>query len=307
LPAHSKRRIKLPGRVLDDHEYIASAMQLGNPSHAEHSLPSVISRSFPLPEPLERLAGGEGCTYRAGNYVYRWEARPAEATYVAELFAQLPAIGFRIPRPIASFQGSWLSPEGWSAWSFVPGHHAAADDVPAALDAIHALNQVLASVPYPPFLATKDTSFTRAEQGAWGTLPDDLDAALDVYVRPLIARRQPLPDMPSQLIHIDVNDTNILIAPDMLPAFVDFTPGWRPAAYATAVFAYWVGIYRGAPGVLEQCATDPVFDQLVLRVALSKLLTIHEFQKQDGRLIEATPFAAPIQRMLAWLDRATAC
>src|SRR5690348_11685662 len=110
---------------------------------ANDAIARTIRQSFPLHEPLQLLLGGEGRTYRAGDYVYRLEARPAEATYVADVYATLPASGFRIPRPIPSFHGTWLSPDGWSAWSFVPGQPATLRDVPAVLDAIAGFHQAL--------------------------------------------------------------------------------------------------------------------------------------------------------------------
>src|SRR5690349_24577604 len=97
------------------------------------AIAGTIGRSFPLLGSLALLAGGEGRTYRAGDYVYRKEHRRAEAAYVADVYMRLPSSGFRIPRPIRSNHGTWLSSDGWSAWSFLPGRPVAPDDVPIVL------------------------------------------------------------------------------------------------------------------------------------------------------------------------------
>jgi Phosphotransferase enzyme family len=279
-------------------------MHTNNVTRADHDLVTELHQFFPLSEPPVLLPSGEGRTYRAGDFIYRREARPVEATYIAELFAHLPAHGFRLPRPIRSFQGAWLAPSGWSAWTYIPGQSATAADVHTVIPAIEALHQALAVLAYPAFLGTKDTPYTRAEHAAWDSIPPDIDSDIATLVRPLMYRRHVLSNLPQQLIHIDLNDTNILIAPGMLPAFIDFTPSWRPAGYATAVFAYWLGVIRGHLDVLDQCATVPAFDQLLLRVSISKAILMHELRRSGmGFTNTAEWVGKPIERVITWFDQ----
>jgi hypothetical protein len=281
-------------------------MHTNNATAADQNVAAELGHFFPLPEPPVLLPDGEGRTYRAGAYIYRREARLLEATYVAELFAHLPAKGFRLPRPVRSLQGTWLAPSGWSAWTYIPGHPATAADTHAVIPAIEALHQELAVLPYPAFLSMKETPYTRAEQAAWGGIPPDIDSHIAALVRPLVQRRHVLPHLPAQLIHIDLNDTNILIAPGMLPAFIDFTPSWRPAGYATAVFAYWLGIIRGHLGILERCVTVPAVDQLLVRVSISKVILIHELRRSGvGFTNTAEWISKPIERVITWFDQRT--
>jgi uncharacterized protein (TIGR02569 family) len=265
---------------------------------------AMIRRSFPLHGPLQRLAGGEGRTYRAGDIIYRHEARIPEAAYIAEIYAALPVRGFRIPHPIRSLHGSWVSADGWSAWSFVRGRAATKDDVPSVLPALHAFHTALASFPYPPILTTKDTPYTRADAAAWGDLPADLDGPFVPFATHLAALRRPISDRPAQLIHGDLNDENILISADAAPAIIDFTPCWRPPAYALAVFAYWIGPYRGEYAILDLFATIPAFDQLLIRVALSKLCVKYEFNKLGHPLTNiAAEFQTPVTIIVDWIQR----
>jgi hypothetical protein len=146
----------------------------------------VISRSFPIKGTLQHLPGGENRSYRAGEIVYRHESSISEATFIAGLYANLPMRGFRLPQPIRSFQGAWVSPEEWSAWSFIEGRPAAPGDIPIVIEACEAFHQALAGLPYPSFLATKDTPYTRANAAAWRVLPNDLDEFLDSSSSPVI-------------------------------------------------------------------------------------------------------------------------
>ena len=250
------------------------------------------------------LAGGEGRTYRAGDYVYRREHRLAEAAYVAELYARLPTNGFRVPRPIRAHDGTWLSPDGWSAWFYVTGVPARPDDIPTVVSAIDAFHHALAGVPFPPLLTTKDNPYTRAERGAWENVPKDLDPDIAQLVEPLLAHRQPLPALRHQLIHVDLNDANVLVAPGVAPAIIDFTPAWRPAAYAIAMFAFWIGLYRENRASLDQFLAIPAFEQLLIRATLSKLLTIHELRRQvPDRPSSVAAYETSVKVLIEWLRR----
>jgi hypothetical protein len=100
---------------------------------------------------------------------------------------------------------------------------------------------------------------------------------------------------------------NVLIAPGVPPTIIDFTPSWRPATYALAVFAYWLGPYRGNSGILEQFVGFPAFDQLLLRVALGKLLTVHELRKQGQKGSgSVAAFETPVRLIREWMKRASA-
>lgn len=267
---------------------------------------AVIAQAFEIAGALELLPGGEGRTYRAGGVIYRREADIAEATYLADVYDRLPEVGFRVPRPIRTRQGGWVSPAGWSAWTFVAGRPATKDDLPATIAAIDAFHQALALEPYPAYLANRATPYDRADQAAWDNLPPEIDQRLRPFVTELLRLRQPIDPLPTQLIHGDLNEHNILVAPGVPPAIIDLTPYWRPPEFALAVLAYWLGPYRGDLSILSAFAQVRNFDQMLVRVGLRTLLIAHEFSKLGRGLENAVDeFQTPIAIIVEWMKTGT--
>lgn len=265
---------------------------------------AIIAQAFDSVGALQLLPGGEGRTYRAGNVIYRREANVAEAIYLADVYQSLPESGFRVPKPIRSKQGSWVSLTGWSAWTFVAGRPATKDDVPSVIAAIRAFHQALARHPYPVYLANRDTPYDRADQAVWDTAPDEIDPCLVPLVRQLLRLRKSIAPLRAQLIHGDLNEENILVAPGVAPAIIDLTPYWHPPEFALAVLAYWLGPYRGDMSILPAFAQVQEFDQMLVRAALRTLFIAHEFSKRGGSLENAAEEYQPSVAIIAeWMKQ----
>ncbi len=74
----------------------------------------------------------------------------------------------------------------------------------------------------------------------------------------LVARLgTPAPRSVSQLIHGDLSG-NVLFAAGLPPAIIDFSPYWRPVAYASAVVAVDGVLWFGAGEALLQRAAVKV-------------------------------------------------
>jgi uncharacterized protein (TIGR02569 family) len=277
-------------------------MTFNNHSADISTVSAVIAQAFDIAGALHLLPGGEARTYRAGNIIYRREANLAEATYLADVYHSLPEIGFRVPKPIRAKQGGWVSPTGWSAWTFVVGRPATKDDLPSLIAAIRAFHQALAYHPYPAYLADRDTPYDRADQAAWDKPPDTIDPRLVPLVTQLLRLRQPIDSLPAQLIHGDLNEENILIAPGVPPAILDLSPYWHPPEFALAVLAYWLGPYRGDMAILPTFAQVREFDQMLVRAALRTIFITHEFSKRGGGLDNvAEEFQTPVAIIVEWM------
>lgn len=220
---------------------------------------------------LERLIGGRGRTWRAGNTVVKPVDEPVEASWLASVLEQRPVPGVRIARPIRSTDGRWVV-SGWTAHRYVAGRAAPRfDETRMAGQALH---EALADVPEPRFLRERTDLAGWADRLAWGEVLDNEERlgnghGATVY-RELAAFRRPVA-LPSQLVHGALLGT-VLFAGDADPAVVDVAPFWRPAGWAVAVLAVDAVASGGAPiEVVGEWAEGPDWPQLVRRAALFRL------------------------------------
>jgi uncharacterized protein (TIGR02569 family) len=235
-------------------------------------LPARVAAAFGVEREVVALAGTEGRTYRSGNVILRQGHRGSAARWALPLLADLPARGFRVERPLRAHTGAWIV-QGWTAWTALEGHAATPADAPVVAAATQALHEALAAVPYAPHL-TAAAGF--ADRAAWGedALPAALPHPVERAVRQLVLLRRPVVGLRPQVIHGDLNHHNILIAPGHAPGFIDFSPYWRPAGFASAIEAYWLGPYRGETAVLSHFRHIRELEQMLVRVALRQLLRL---------------------------------
>lgn len=207
-----------------------------------------ILTCFGVPaDSLRAQPGGQGRAWRAGDVILKPVEDPIEAQWTAELLAALPQDGFRISRPVMGTDAQFVV-EGWSAWEVVPGSH----DADRWCDVIatgRALNKALASVARPSFLDNRTSVWSVGDRSAWGEQPLQVyDPALAAVAQGLRAQVTPDHEL-SQLIHGDLSG-NVLFCAGLAPAVIDFTPYWRPAAFALAIVAVDAVCWQGATGAV---------------------------------------------------------
>lgn len=222
-------------------------------------------------EQLERLPGGRGRSWRAGNTVVKPVDEPVLASWLATVMEQLPVPGVRIARPVRSTDGRWVV-SGWTAHRFVAGSPAPRFD--EIRDAGRVLHDALSGVPEPRFLRERTDLTSWADRLAWGEVLDTEERlghghGAGVY-RELAALRRPV-TAAAQVVNGDLYGT-VLFAGDADPAVFGVTPFWRPAGWATAVLAVDAVTCGGAPiEVVGEWADGPDWLQLVRRAALFRL------------------------------------
>lgn len=260
-----------------------------------------VLRAFGVHDrPLERLGGGRGRTWRAGDVVLRPSGDRLEARWRSATLARLDhTAGFRTPRPVAATSGDWVvdaraaaagdaagagagtgvstGDDGWEAWRWVDGRTdpTRVDDVIAAGAAFH---RAIAHLPRPDFLDHRDEPWSRADRMAWGgtALPDDptLDRLAATF-RPVTS--------PSQLVHGDLLG-NVLFTPGEPPTVFDWAPYWRPAGLGAAIAAVdavcWHGVAVGRLGVLGTGV--PEWPQLLVRALAFRIATLHLLDAWDA-------------------------
>ena len=247
-------------------------------------IPQAVLEAFAVTDTPHRLPGGEERTYRAGDVVLRRE-NPDEvpdAEFAAALFDGIQSSPeFRLARPIRTADGGWTTPDRWTAWTFVEGSEAQPEDAAEMVRAIEAFHCAIASVPCPPYLRERALVYDRADRGAFGDLPRDVDPRMRPLLDDLCALRLPLAGLRDQVIHGDANAANILVAPGLPPAIIDLAPYWRPPEFALAVSALWMCGYHQHIEAFAAFEHAREFDQLLLRALIRTLLVADGFGSAD--------------------------
>jgi uncharacterized protein (TIGR02569 family) len=239
---------------------------------SEVRLPAHVAAAFGVDQEVTALPGTEGRTYRGGNVVLRQGASGNHALWSMDVLDALHPVGFRVERPIRARTGQWIV-AGWSAWTFLEGHSATPAHAADVVAATWALHEALAAVPYASHLSV-EAGF--ADRVAWDDdpLPLSLPTQVDRPLRALAQLRRPVTGLRNQVIHGDLNQHNILVTPGQAPGFIDFSPYWRPAEFAAAIAAYWLGPYQGNRVVLRHFSQVREFEQMLVRVAMRQLLRL---------------------------------
>jgi uncharacterized protein (TIGR02569 family) len=247
--------------------------------------PAHVLAAFEAAGPPELLGGGQGQAWRCGDVVLKpldWAMSPEELDWQGAVLGGVREDGFRVPRLRRAAGGSALV-DGWCAWEYVEGEHAERRwaEVIAVGERFHA---ALAGVPRPDLIDARTDHWAIGDRVAWGELPADRFARVKHLPR-LLAALRPL-DEPAQLVHGDLTG-NVLFAPGLAPAVIDFSPYWRPRAFASAVVVGDALVWEGADeSLLGAVAHVPSFPQhllraLIYRIVVDALFREHEPNRPD--------------------------
>lgn len=263
-------------------------------NRAARVVPSAVLDAFGVSGVGERLPGGEGQSIRYGPLVLKPAVDGAATTWIAELLAGVEEAGFRVARPCRARDGRWVV-GGWSASHVVEGEAGPAgrwDDVLTAGRTFHA---ALRTVPRPSFLADRAHRWALADRVAWGEATFDPLPAVAPLMTGLRALLSPV-EARCQVVHGDLSG-NVLLAEGQPPAIIDFSPYWRPPAYADAVVAIDGLLWHGAgPELVALAAGGPDFPQMLVRAAIFRLVALNEEMRSGGggRAEELAPFHAVV-------------
>jgi uncharacterized protein (TIGR02569 family) len=230
-----------------------------------HVVDAFTTGRSPVPVPL---SSGRGTAWRVGEVILKPLDLPVtELEWQAEILAGLTGDGFRVAAPLRSSDGE-LVVDGWSAWPrLAGGHRPRWTEIIAAGAHFHA---ALRGAPRPSELLDARTHhWARADRIAWGEAPA---AGRSAEVAWLLQARREL-HLPAQVIHGDLSG-NILFADGLAPAIIDFSPYWRPAAYASAVIVVDAVVWHGAdPALLDLVAGERDGVQMLIRALLFRRLS----------------------------------
>lgn len=223
-------------------------------------------------EDLVPLPGGQERSWRAGDVVLKPVNDPTEAEWVAEVLSELPEAGFRVSRPTRSRHGRWIE-HGWSVGRIVDGvHDHGVERWPEVLDTCRAFHSALAAIDPPAFVHARTDPWSIGDRAAWGTDEIVVHEALRPLVERLRAALAPIV-LDAQVIHGDLAG-NVLYAPGLAPAVIDFCPYVRPADHALAIVVNDAVAWFDAPWSIADHVSDVAhLPQLLRRAAIYRLVT----------------------------------
>lgn len=264
--------------------------------------PADVIRAFGRrPEQLAPLSGGQGQSWRVDDLVLKPIEDADEAEWTADLLSRLPEVGFRSPRPVAATSFSSWTVDGWAAWSWLAGVHQKQGRWKDILDVGQAFHVALADVDRPEFLDRRTNPWAAGDLAAWGEAPrtcrhEDLATLVERFAATL----RPL-ELRSQLIHGDLGG-NVLFAPGLAPAVIDFTPYWRPAGFALAVVIVDAVAWEGAPvSIVDHVQHVKQLDQLIARAAIYRLVTADRTARNRDDIEANVRAHAPLAGLCAQL------
>jgi Ser/Thr protein kinase RdoA (MazF antagonist) len=269
-----------------------------------------VREAFGLTGDMATLPGGTRPTYRVGETVLKYihdtslenNGSRDLVQWLAALFDRLTENGFRIPRPRRTRSGTWMTDDGWTAWSLLAGRHAETADIPACIGAILALHRALDAAPKHALLDSSTTPWAVAHRACLGERPAFVHPTVAPLVDRLYALRQPVPGVRDQLLHGDLNPENILIAPAVPPAFIDMSPFWGPVELAVAIFANWIGPRHGDASALRWFEGVGHFEQMLVRAAIRMLLVMSELGEGAFEDWDTSPEREAAQIILRYIE-----
>ena len=235
--------------------------------------PDEVLCAFGAAEPLERLRGGQGKAVRSGDLILNPAQDDERTRWVAGFCERTHLDGLRLPRPVRARDGR-LVHGGWQAWGHLEGKHRG-DCWPETVDLCIRFHEQVANVSRPDWLdrVALDDPWTIADKVVWG----ELDFEPHPMVAPAVERlRRCLraTEVPAQLIHGDFGG-NVLFSDSFLPAVIDLSPYWRPAAFAVGVVVADAIVWEGADANLIDAARDiEGFDQFLARAELRRIVEL---------------------------------
>jgi len=231
---------------------------------------SVLDAFGAVAEP-QPLAGGEGRSWRCGDLVLKplgSSMSPQELEWQGAVLGAAREDGFRVPQLRRACDGTALV-DGWCAWEYVEGRHEERRwaDVIAVGERFHA---ALEGVSRPALIGARTDHWAVGDRVAWGELPAERFAHVKHLPR-LLGALRPV-DAPSQLVHGDLTG-NVLFAPGLAPAVIDFSPYWRPPAFASAVVVGDALAWEGADeSLLVAVGHIASFPQFLLRALIYRIV-----------------------------------
>ncbi len=243
--------------------------------------PLSVLRAFRLTGRPRPLDGGQGQSVRVGDAVLKPVGDRADVEWTARLMNGLQGRkAFRVPQFLPSVSGGHVV-DGWAATRFLTGEPGPVGRWDSLFTAARDFHQALRDEPRPERLDVYRHPWAVADRVAWGDSTAEVPASVRRPVARLLALREPVA-MPDQLVHGDLTG-NVLFAPGHAPAIIDFSPYWRPVAYADAIVVVDGLLHHGAgPSLADSLPSGVESEQTLVRALIFRLVALGILAGPDG-------------------------
>jgi uncharacterized protein (TIGR02569 family) len=205
--------------------------------------------------------------------------------------------GFRVARPVAASDGRWVV-DGWIASRFVDGVEAVDGRWDRLIKAARAFHAALADLPRPDHLDRRDDRWSIADRVIWGEATIGLVPAAAELAARITPVLEPV-ELPSQVVHGDLGG-NVWFGAGR-PLVLDFSPYWRPTAWAEATAIVDGLMFGGAPASALDLLDQEHALQMALRGLLFRVVTGSQRQGLFGEESEWPRAAAALDVILGRL------
>jgi uncharacterized protein (TIGR02569 family) len=218
--------------------------------------------------------------WHAGDIVLkRLDMSHEELEWHAEVLASVRSERVRVAPPLRAANGE-LVVDGWRAYRYLQGQHEPRrwPEIIAVGEELHA---GLAHAPRAAFFDERTHGWAVGDRVAWGEIAPREAVDRWPQTRPLLEVLRPV-EAASQAIHGDLTG-NVLFAPGLPPAIIDFSPYWRPPAFATAIVVADALLGGGADeSLLDATSHIEDFGQYFARALIFRFISDMHLSHRPG-------------------------
>jgi hypothetical protein len=245
-----------------------------------------LKQEFEITGDAQEISGGRGSTISIGEYILKpLDTTSEEANWVMDLYEAINKVceneSFEIARPKRNRSGNWIS-NGWICFYKSKGKEDRAQLL-EKLEISNELHKLLENYPKPDFLDLRNNRSSIADNIAWQSSDAQISYKPLKEVFNKLQTISPKINLPSQIIHGDLGG-NILFSESSKPVVIDFSPYFRPKAFANAIMVVDDLVWGSKDFKLleELRVIDPDTFNLLPKAELKRLLELDGFLKESN-------------------------
>jgi len=272
-----------------------------------------MSTAFKIPENVKSefnlqgegilLEGGSGHAYRFGDVVIKQVLDTEESKWSSELLNKIPISSeILIAKPVKAKSGSWVI-ENWAATTYIKSAHIK-NNWQDRLNASRKFHALLKNYAWNVALRPKRHRFSYANSIVWGDISFEnmFNGKIGAYIKQIFSFFKHI-NCNNQIIHSDLCG-NTLFTENKIPVIIDFSPAFRPTAYAEAIIVCDGIAWENAPLELIDILNAKDRDQYILRAINFRLIVaaLNEFNRPGLFKSEVKCFEPILKKLFSGLS-----